>query len=308
VKRAFVGLSLLVSQFAWGDTVYFASGRIWQNVEVVDARQTTDTALVLIQPMAIEVTTATGGQWWPGVIHIEFGDDSASPSLVFRSPHLPMVAVVRRAVDAVTLDLSTRERIRLIGVDAPLRLDQFFGREATAFTQRLATGRKVWIEFDKDKFDGSGRMVGYVFTLPSGTFLNEVIVENGCGRADVNNQLHVNYVERFRMVEREAHKAGIGLWNQPAALEFVQKGIDGSSEPREDWMPPLTGLDPEGPATRRVGTLSSTHELSRPGTGGPAADYRSPSSSAGRPRTVWVKGYYRNGTYVRGHSRSRPSR
>jgi endonuclease YncB( thermonuclease family) len=308
VKRAFVGLSLFISQIAWGDAVYFESGRIWRNVDVVDAKQTTSGALVLIQPIALEVTTAAGGEWWSRVIHIEFGDDSASPPLVFRSPHPPMVAVVKRAVDAVTLDLSTRERIRLIGVDAPLRLDQFFGREATAFTQRLATGRKVWIEFDKHKFDSSGRMVGYVFVLPSGTFLNEVIVENGCGRADVNNQFHVNYVERFRMIEREAHKAGIGLWNQPAALEFVQKGIDGSSEPREDWMPPLIGLDPEGPITRRVDALSSTRELSGPDTEGHVATSRIPSSPSGTAKTVWVRGYYRKGTYVRGHYRSRPSR
>ena len=286
MRQSFVGLALLLSQITWGDGVYFNTGRVWQNVEVVDAKQTTSGALVLIQPIAAEAPTAISGGWWPGVMHIEFGDDPPSSSLVFRSPHPPIVGVVERAVDATTLDLSMRRRIRLIGVDAPVTLGQFFTREATAFAQRLATGQKVWIEFDKQKFDNSGRLVGYVYILPSGTFLNETIIENGCGRADLKCQSPVSYLERFCLVEREAHRAGLGLWNQRAALEFVQKGIEASSGPREDWMPSLTGPDTE----ERVPT------------------YRMPSSPSGTAKSVWVRGYYRkDGTYVRGYYRSRPS-
>ena len=49
-------------------------------------------------------------------------------------------------IDGDTLELSTGERVRLIGVDTPETKDprkpvQYFGEEATAFTRRMVEGK-----------------------------------------------------------------------------------------------------------------------------------------------------------------------
>ena len=54
MKRAILTLGLFLSAVAWPDSVYFDNGRVWQGVEVLDAKQRLSGASVLIEP-----TTAT---------------------------------------------------------------------------------------------------------------------------------------------------------------------------------------------------------------------------------------------------------
>ena len=65
---------------------------------------------------------------------------------------------VVRVVDGDTLLLDRNERVRLIGVDTPETVDprrpvQRFGKEASAFTKRMAEGRRVRLEFDQNRMD-----------------------------------------------------------------------------------------------------------------------------------------------------------
>ncbi len=122
--------------------------------------------------------------------------------------------LVKRVIDGDTIELSTGERVRLIGVDTPETKDprrpvQYFGEEAAAFTKRMVEGKRVRLEYDWERKDKYGRTLAYVY-LEDGTFLNAEIIRQGYGFA--YTRFPFKYLEEFRKLEREAREAGRGLW------------------------------------------------------------------------------------------------
>ena len=126
---------------------------------------------------------------------------------------------VERVVDGDTIVVEGVGRVRLIGVDtpetvSPRRPVEFFGREASAFTKRLLEGRRVRLEYDRERTDRYGRTLAYVH-LADGTFANAEIIRRGYGHA--YTRFPFRYLDRFRRLEREARSAGRGLWDPAAA-------------------------------------------------------------------------------------------
>jgi micrococcal nuclease len=149
-------------------------------------------------------------------------------SLACASPIASEEAQVARVVDGDTLmvEIAGRlETIRLIGVDTPETVHpnrpvERFGKEASAFTRRLADGKTVRLEPDPENADRDkyGRLLRYVF-LPDGTLLNATIVARGFGHA--YTRFPFSRMEEFRALEREARQAGLGLWGpheEPVAI------------------------------------------------------------------------------------------
>jgi micrococcal nuclease len=123
-------------------------------------------------------------------------------------------AAVKRVIDGDTVELTTSEKVRLIGVDTPETKDprkpvQYFGTEATAFTKRLVEGKRVRLEYDQQRQDKYGRTLAYVY-LEDGTFVNAEIIRQGYGFA--YTRFPFTYLEQFRQLEREAREAKRGLW------------------------------------------------------------------------------------------------
>ena len=134
---------------------------------------------------------------------------------------------VIRIVDGDTIQLNDGQVVRLIGVDTPehhhskkLRRDaersqrdietiQALGKQSTEFTRQLVLGKKVRIEYDKQRTDRYGRTLGYLF-LPDGTFVNEEIIKQGYGSA--YTKYPFKYMEQFRAAERNARDKKRGLW------------------------------------------------------------------------------------------------
>jgi micrococcal nuclease len=119
-----------------------------------------------------------------------------------------------RVIDGDTIELEGGERVRLIGVDTPETVDprrpvQYFGKEASAFTRRLAEGRTVRLEFGDETFDRYQRTLAYVY-LPDGTFLNAEIIRQGYGFA--YTRFPFRYQEEFVRLERQAREEHRGLW------------------------------------------------------------------------------------------------
>ncbi len=89
---------------------------------------------------------------------------------------------VTRVVDGDTLVLDGNEKVRLIGVDTPETVHptkpvEYFGREASAFTKRMAEGQEVYLEYEqgsptKDRY---GRTLAYAY-LRDGTPRNKEII------------------------------------------------------------------------------------------------------------------------------------
>lgn len=122
--------------------------------------------------------------------------------------------IVVRVVDGDTLLLDGNERVRLIGVDTPESVDprrpvQSYGKEASAFTRRLAQGKRVRLSYDQERKDRYGRTLAYVY-LEDGTLLNAEIIRQGYGQ--VLTRFPFRYLEEFRAYEREARGQRRGLW------------------------------------------------------------------------------------------------
>ncbi len=134
-----------------------------------------------------------------------------------REPALPLGGewrTVLRVVDGDTLILDGEERVRLIGVDTPESADprrpvEAFGKEAAAFTRRMAEGKRVRLAYDQQLTDRYGRTLAYVY-LEDGTFLNAEIIRQGYGHA--YTRFPFAYAEQFLEHEREARAARRGLW------------------------------------------------------------------------------------------------
>lgn len=127
---------------------------------------------------------------------------------------LPSTRLCVRVIDGDTIVLEGGERVRLIGVDTPETVDprrpvQYFGKEASAFTHRMAEGKTVRLEYDQDTYDRYGRTLVYIY-LPEGTFLNAEIIRQGYGYA--YTRFPFRYQQEFLLLERQAREQGRGLW------------------------------------------------------------------------------------------------
>ena len=126
---------------------------------------------------------------------------------------------MERVVDGDTIIVRGVGRVRLIGVDTPetvhpRRPVECFGKEASAFAQRLLHAQRVRLEYDQERTDRYGRTLAYVY-LSSGTLANAEIIRQGYGHA--YTRFPFRYLDEFRQYEREARQGGRGLWGAKCA-------------------------------------------------------------------------------------------
>jgi len=127
---------------------------------------------------------------------------------------VPWVIKCTRVVDGDTIVLRNGEKVRLIGVDTPetkhpSKPVEYYGKEATAFTNKMVGGKVVTLKYDVQQRDKYGRLLAYVY-LMDGTFLNAEIIKQGYGH--VYTKAPFKYLEQFRQYEQEAREAKRGLW------------------------------------------------------------------------------------------------
>ena len=129
-------------------------------------------------------------------------------------------ATVVRVVDGDTVQVDIdgrREKLRLIGIDTPETVKpdtpvQCYGPEASAFTkQLLPEGTAVRIERDVEARDDYGRLLGYVYRVDDGMFVNLEIVAQGYAVL-LTFPPNVAHVDEFVAAARAAERANLGLW------------------------------------------------------------------------------------------------
>ena len=174
--------------------------------------------------------------------------------LLLALPSSAWAQLVTRVVDGDTIVVAGVGTVRLIGVDTPETVDprapvQFFGKEASEFTRRMAEGKAVRLEFDAQGTDKYQRTLSYVY-LSDGTFLNAEIVKQGYGHAYVKYPF--KYLEQFRGYEREAREGQRGLW---ADLPTVADQKAPSTEPARVWVNTASKVY-HCPGTRYYGNTS----------------------------------------------------
>ncbi len=139
---------------------------------------------------------------------------------------------VSRVIDGDTFELSSGNKVRLIGIDTPETLDhrkdvQWFGREASKKLKEWIEGKSVCLRQDIDKtqsVDKYGRLLRYVWKYPTGQqasdktrsakgfFVNAELIKQGYGFA--YTRYPFQYLEDFRKYERGARENNRGLWNR----------------------------------------------------------------------------------------------
>jgi len=155
------------------------------------------------------LTAASFGGWWAG--HDGPGADPSAPGPA------RFAAVVTATVDGDTVRVGTaggEDTVRLLGVDTPethhpTKGLECFGPEASAFTARRLTGRRVELELDVEHRDRYGRLLAYV--IVDGDRFNDVLLRQGLARLLV---IPPNGAHGRTMLQEQlaAKRTARGLW------------------------------------------------------------------------------------------------
>lgn len=126
---------------------------------------------------------------------------------------------VSKIYDGDTIGVITNQnelvKIRLLMIDTPevynVKTPEPYALEASAFTNKLLSGQKVKLEYDKEIIDPYGRTLAYVY-LEDGRMVNEEILKHGLAKVVVykpNNK----YEQSFKDIESKAKSQHLGLWS-----------------------------------------------------------------------------------------------
>lgn len=118
--------------------------------------------------------------------------------------------------DTLTVSIDGRkEKVRLIGIDAPELAQEPWGSQAQAALSNLVKDRIVRLETDIAERDQYGRLLAYVFV--DETFVNLELVRQGQAVL-YTVPPNVTHVQAYRVAQEEAREAGRGVWNRDAPL------------------------------------------------------------------------------------------
>jgi micrococcal nuclease len=132
-------------------------------------------------------------------------------------------ARVTRHVDGDTVYITIKnppaglkeiEKVRMIGVDTPETVHpgrglEYMGREASGFTKTALLDKDVFIALDWDNRDKYGRLLVYIYTA-DGKCHNAELIKQGFAHA--YTRFSFQFLEEFRLLEKDARAAKRGLW------------------------------------------------------------------------------------------------
>jgi micrococcal nuclease len=112
-----------------------------------------------------------------------------------------------------------REKVRLIGIDAPELGQKPWGYEAKRHIEKLldSSGWEVTMEFDQEKRDKYGRLLAYL-RLADGKLLNLLMLKDGYAFL-YTVPPNVKYVNELKEAQREAREAKLGIWSAEGLKE-----------------------------------------------------------------------------------------
>lgn len=126
---------------------------------------------------------------------------------------------VIRVIDGDTVKLENGENLRYIGLDTPetrikknnrfIYAPQPFALDAKRLNQKLVENKYIKIEFDVEKKDIYGRLLGYCFV--GNTFINAKLIEEGFA-VTFTIPPNVKYIDTFIALQRAAREAKKGMW------------------------------------------------------------------------------------------------
>lgn len=176
-------------------------------------------------------TPEPSSEWPPKKAYaVQSGEEANQPSQQSwqhsRGKHLiPATVISVTDGDTVNVRLPTgaKERVRLIGVNAPESTKRVepYGYQAAAYTRKALNGREIYLEMDVQDRDKYGRLLAYIWLAEPRTgneaevrekmFNARLLLE---GYAQVMTvPPNVKYADLFRRFQAEARQGNKGLWN-----------------------------------------------------------------------------------------------
>ena len=137
--------------------------------------------------------------------------------------------LVKQVLDGDTIVLRNGDKIRYLGIDSPEMGEkpEFMGVEARDLNRRLVSGKRVRLEFDKEREDRYGRKLCYVF-LENGEMVNAILLRRGLAYVLAIGP-NVKYFSPFLEQQRLAMQERVGIWSrEPPHPEKSYEGNTGS--------------------------------------------------------------------------------
>ena len=121
----------------------------------------------------------------------------------------PKEAKVKRAIDGDTIELTSGQIVRLVGVNAPNNNEEF-ENEATEFTKKLIEGKKVKLEYDSYKSDRFGRILAYVIIDNKNLAIE--LVKRGLAKVTIyEKRKPLIYHEQLLRAQNQAKRNKLGI-------------------------------------------------------------------------------------------------
>jgi len=158
---------------------------------------------------------------------------------------------VKWVTDGDTIVLSTGQRIRYIGINAPEiehegQKAQPFAYEARSFNKDLVMFQEINLKFDAERYDQYGRTLAYIF-LQDGEFVNARLVQEGYAFC-LYRAPNVFYDKILLQAQRAAMASKAGLWRN-------------WQEKRKNYIGNLTSRRFHLPTCPLVQKIKSTHRI-----------------------------------------------
>jgi len=131
------------------------------------------------------------------------------------------VITVSYVLDGDTIQLSTGERVRLIGINTP-EVGEPCSAEATEKLKELVLGKEVTLESDVEDKDQYDRLLRYVYI--NGLFVNKEMVRLGLAHKYEYGS-NTKYSALFEQAENEAKQNEGCIWKTPEENYFTDECI-----------------------------------------------------------------------------------
>lgn len=130
----------------------------------------------------------------------------ASPSLL-----------IKHVYDGDTVVLTSGEKVRYLGIDAPEighngQKSEFMALESKNYNLQTVRNRHVRLEFDEERKDRYGRLLAYVF-LDNGEMVNALMVKKGLAFV-LTNKPNMKFLPFLLDCQRKAMSEKAGIWGK----------------------------------------------------------------------------------------------
>lgn len=124
--------------------------------------------------------------------------------------------------DSIIIKIHGRkEKVRLLGIDAPELKQKPWGSEARRHLKGLIAGSAIRVETDIVKRDKYGRLLAYLWTS-GGRFINLDMIKDGYAVLYTISP-NVRYEDKLRDAQTEAREKKTGIWGSDGLKEAPRK-------------------------------------------------------------------------------------